>query len=74
MWSLFVYPSETNFLLLEILKKDLTSTKVTSKLAKKGFLVRDCKDFDGLDNKFFRITVRKPEENNKLIDQILSIK
>jgi threonine-phosphate decarboxylase len=67
-----VYPSETNFLLIEIVEGDLTSTQLREELAKKGFLIRDCKDFDGLNNRFFRVTVRKPEENTKLIDAIKS--
>jgi threonine-phosphate decarboxylase len=65
-----VYPSETNFLLIEIIRKDLTSTQLKEGLAKEGLLIRDCKDFDGLDNRFFRVTVRRPEENKKLIEQI----
>ena len=65
-----VHPSETNFLLVEITQTGLTSTQIKEGLAKKGFLIRDCKDFDGLDNRFFRVTVRKPEENKKLIRQI----
>ncbi len=68
-----VYPSETNFLLIEITHPDLTSTQLKEELAKKGLLIRDCKDFDGLNNKFFRVAVRKPEENKKLINQIKSI-
>ena len=65
-----VYPSETNFLLIEIIKGDSTSTQVREELAKNGLLIRDCKDFDGLDNRFFRVTVRRPEENKKLVEQI----
>jgi threonine-phosphate decarboxylase len=65
-----VHPSETNFLLIEITQGDISSTQIKEGLAKKGFLVRDCKDFDGLSNRFFRVTVRKPEENKKLIAQI----
>jgi threonine-phosphate decarboxylase len=68
-----VYPSETNFLLIEIIQGDLTSTQIKEALAKKGFLIRDCKDFDGLNNRFFRVTVRRPEENKKLIKQIKSV-
>lgn len=65
-----VHPSETNFLLIEINQTGLTSTRIKEGLAKKGLLIRDCKDFDGLDNRFFRVTVRKPEENKKLITQM----
>ncbi len=68
-----VHPSETNFLLVEIIRGDLTSTQIKEALAKKGLLIRDCKDFDGLDNRFFRVTVRRPEENKKLIEQIKSL-
>ncbi|MEJ2241459.1 MAG: threonine-phosphate decarboxylase CobD [Candidatus Bathyarchaeota archaeon] len=68
-----VYPSETNFLLIEIIKGDLTSTQIRTKLAKKGLLIRDCKDFDGLNNRFFRVAVRLPEENKKLLKQIKSL-
>jgi threonine-phosphate decarboxylase len=68
-----IYPSETNFLLIEIIRKDLTSTQLAEGLAKKGLLIRDCKDFDGLNNRFFRVTVRRPEENRKLVEQIKSL-
>jgi threonine-phosphate decarboxylase len=68
-----VYPSETNFLLIEIIRKDLTSTQLAEGLAKKGLLIRDCKDFDGLNNRFFRVAVRRPEENRKLVEQIKSV-
>ncbi len=68
-----VYPSETNFLLVEIIQGDLTSTQLREGLAKKGLLIRDCKDFDGLNNRFFRVTVRRPDENKKLIEQIKSL-
>ena len=68
-----VYPSETNFLLIEIIRDDLTSTQLAEALAKKGLLIRDCEDFDGLNNRFFRATVRKPEENRKLVEQIKSL-
>jgi len=67
-----VYPSETNFLLVEITREDLTSTQLREWLAKRGLLIRDCKDFDGLNNKFFRVAVRRLEENKKLIEQIKS--
>jgi threonine-phosphate decarboxylase len=67
-----VYPSETNFLLIEIIREDLNSTQLAEGLAKKGLLIRDCIDFDGLNNRFFRVTVRRPEENRKLVEQIKS--
>jgi threonine-phosphate decarboxylase len=67
-----LYPSETNFLLVEIIQGNLTSTQLAEGLAKTGLLIRDCKDFDGLNNRFFRVTVRRPEENRRLVEQIKS--
>jgi L-threonine-O-3-phosphate decarboxylase len=68
-----VYPSETNFVLNEIIDGDLTSAQLAEELAKRGFLIRDCEDFDGLNNRFFRVTVRRPEENRKLVEQIKAL-
>lgn len=60
------YSSFSNFILCEI-KNDLTSTILTDILAKQGILIRNCSNFKGLDNKFFRVSVRKREENIRLI-------
>jgi threonine-phosphate decarboxylase len=62
-----VYPSDTNFFLIEIVKGGLTSTQLKEELAKKGLLIRDCSDFDGLSHKFFRVSVNRTKENSKLI-------
>ncbi len=67
-----VYPSEANFFLIEITKGHLTSTQLQDGLARKGLLIRDCSDFDGLNNKFFRLSVNKPEENKKLMEHLES--
>jgi threonine-phosphate decarboxylase len=65
-----VYPSETNFFLVEITKGSLTSTQLKEGLERKGLLIRDCSDFDGLNNKFFRVSVNKLEKNKKLIEHL----
>ncbi|UCE57971.1 MAG: threonine-phosphate decarboxylase [Candidatus Bathyarchaeota archaeon] len=67
-----VYPSETNFFLIEITEGDLTSTQLKEGLARKGLLIRDCSDFDGLNNRFFRVSVNKAEENKKLVENLKS--
>jgi threonine-phosphate decarboxylase len=67
-----VYPSETNFFLVEITKGPLTSTQLKSRLDTKGLLIRDCSDFDGLNDRFFRLSVNKPRENKKLIEHLKS--
>jgi len=43
------------------------------KLATMGILIRDCSTFVGLDDSFFRITVRSADENAKLIASMKKI-
>jgi len=69
---LFVYPSAVNFLLVKI-EGELTSTRLRERLITKGILIRDCADFRGLNNKFFRIAVRGREENAKLVSALKAV-
>jgi threonine-phosphate decarboxylase len=62
-----VFPSETNFLLVKILNKKTTSTALRESLAKEGILIRDCSTFVGLDDSYFRVSVRSSSENLKLV-------
>jgi len=68
-----VLPSDTNFFLVRILDDRLTSTSVFERLVRKGIVIRDCSSIRGLGNRFFRITVRTPEQNNKLISALREI-
>jgi threonine-phosphate decarboxylase len=65
--GLHVYPSETNFLLVKITTPKITSTQLREELGKEGLLIRDCCTFVGLDDKYFRVTVRSAEDNLRLI-------
>ena len=71
--SLHVYPSVTNFLLVKILNGKITSTKLKEALAKKRMLIRDCCTFMGLDDSYFRVTVRSAKDNQKLVQTIKQI-
>ncbi len=68
--GLHVYPSVTNFLLVKILNRKITSTKLKELLAKERILIRDCCTFVGLDDSYFRVTVRSAEDNQKLTETI----
>jgi threonine-phosphate decarboxylase len=67
-----VYPSEANFFLCEIKASNFTSTQLKEALERKGVLIRDCSNFEGLNNKFFRVAVKTPRENRKLVDLLNS--
>ena len=71
--GLQVFPSETNFLLVKILKMKFTSTALREELAKKGILIRDCSTFVGLDDSYFRVTVRSAENNVRLVKTLKQI-
>jgi threonine-phosphate decarboxylase len=68
--GLHAFPSETNFLLVKITSPKITSTELKEQLGKEGLLIRDCCTFVGMDNTYFRLTVRSAEENQKLIDAL----
>lgn len=60
-----VYKSSTNFHLCKV--KESTAEVLKDKLLKKGIYIRTCEDFAGLDNTFFRLALKKHENNEKLI-------
>jgi len=61
------YPSEANFLLVEI-TNGLTAMELREQLICQGMIIRDCSNFMGLSANFFRIAVRTREENGRLIE------
>ncbi len=65
--ELFPYPSVTNFLLIKIKDKDLSSSLLTERLLQRGVLVRECSNFRGLGDRFIRIAVRSHNDNSKLL-------
>jgi threonine-phosphate decarboxylase len=71
--GLNVYPSVTNFLLVKIDNKKITSTTVKELLAKERILIRDCCTFIGLDNHYFRVTVRSAKDNWRLVEKLKEI-
>jgi threonine-phosphate decarboxylase len=42
-------------------------------MAGEGILIRDCNTFVGLDNSYFRVTVRSSSENLKLINTLKDV-
>jgi threonine-phosphate decarboxylase len=71
--DLHVYPSTTNFLLVRILNRKITSTMLKELLAKERILVRDCCTFMGMDDSYFRVTVRSAKDNQILVEKIKQV-
>lgn len=64
------HESSTNFILIKT-KDD--STKIQKKLLKHKILIRDCKNFRGLDNHYIRIAVKSHKDNLKLVNAMEAI-
>ncbi|MEK6727339.1 MAG: threonine-phosphate decarboxylase CobD [Candidatus Omnitrophota bacterium] len=63
------YPS-ANFIFCKICSGKLDSGKLFLRLLKSGILIRDCSNFRGLDNKFFRVAVKRRGDNLYLIKHL----
>ena len=63
--------SSTNFILI---KTKYNSTKLQTKLLKNKILIRDCKNFRGLDEHYIRRAVKSHKDNVKLVSALEEIK
>lgn len=62
-----VFESDANYLLLR------SRPDLYDRLLEQGILIRRCSDFSGLDDTFFRIAVRRHEDNERLADAVREI-
>ena len=62
-----VYPGAANFFLVRIGRKDMDARILARQLLSYGIAIRVCDNFDGLDERFFRIAVRTRAENIRLL-------
>ncbi len=63
--GLRVIPGEANFLLFRSADPELAD-----KLRRRGILIRDCRNFRGLCAGWYRVAVRAPEENDRLLSAL----
>lgn len=59
------YPTEANYILLEF--RDKTDEECLYSLLDKGYLIRTCGNYPGLNTHFIRIAIKKHEENQGLL-------
>jgi threonine-phosphate decarboxylase len=71
--GLRIHPSTTNFLLVKITNGKITSTMLKDLLAKERILIRDCCTFMGMDDTYFRVTIRSEKDNQILVEKIKQI-
>jgi len=69
-----VIDGKANYLFCKILTKKINSTKLRNILfSKHNLLIKDCSNKTSLDDRFVRISVRKPYENRILIDALKKV-
>ncbi len=59
-----------NFIFCRLTREGLTAPELTARLARRGFLIRDCSNYRGLDDCCFRLAVRREEENARLVETL----
>ncbi len=68
--GLRVFPSDANFLMVDVSVWGLDSSEFCDRLAEEKIFVRDLSGFRGAGKKYVRITVGTPRQNNKLISTL----
>lgn len=69
--GLKVYPSSANFILCKLQNAPIqSSNELARRLLREGIYIRACGNFRGLNDKFFRVAIRKRNDNSRLIDSM----
>lgn len=61
------YPCFANFILCRSLKKGVNASVLFEAAIRQGMMIRNCSDFPGLDENFFRFCFLLPEQNDRLL-------
>ena len=61
------FQPSVNFILVKIDNAEITSSQIQDFLIKDKIIIRDCSNFVGLSEKYFRVAVKTREENQKLL-------
>jgi threonine-phosphate decarboxylase len=64
------YPSEANFLLVQIKTDHADALQLRSFLLRRKILIRPCDSFPGLGPGYFRVAVRQRNDNQRLLDAL----
>lgn len=68
-----IFPSEANFFLFKLIDDTPNlSDSFFKSLLTQGLIVRNCGNFSGLNNSFFRVAIQTEEKNQKLVQAIES--
>ncbi len=66
-----VYKPSGNFMLVRILRDDLSSQDLFERAIRQKMMIRDCSTFPFLDNKYIRLCIMTPADNDRLLKCLL---
>ena len=67
------YKPTANYIFVRINTNDMPSSLLRERLLEHGIAIRDCSNFLGLNNKYFRVAVRTRKENTTLISTLKTL-
>jgi len=70
--GLRVFPSPTSFFLVR-LPEGLSAAMVWTDLAQERILIRDCSNFQGLSDRFIRISPKTPDANRRVAERLADL-
>lgn len=73
MDKLHIYPSKSNYLLVDLHNSGYTAAKMAEELMKRGVIVRDCTSFRDLDEYYMRISIETHPKNERFIEILKEI-
>lgn len=71
--NLRLFKPSANFVLMQILKEDVTAKLLLAHCNMKGIVLRNCEDFHGLDSHFVRFSIMNPMQNDLMVNTILDL-
>ncbi|SFB04106.1 threonine-phosphate decarboxylase [Acetitomaculum ruminis DSM 5522] len=68
------YRAEANFILLKILDDNIKSGYIFEKAIKEKMMIRDCQTFPFLNDSYIRFCILNKNDNDKLVECLLSVR
>jgi len=60
------YEPSANYILVKI-ESEMTASSLQEELLSRGIAIRDCSSYTGMDEKHFRVAVKRPQDNDRLL-------
>jgi threonine-phosphate decarboxylase len=68
-----VLPTKANFFLMDVKKSGFNAPRLKEEMLKHKILIRDCSSIRGLNHHYIRISVKRHQENKKLLNALISV-